>query len=52
MKLAQDASRSQPCFDRFSGDALEPHASTPLLLDHAERMVQPGYHVTELKAGA
>lgn len=33
-------------------DALEPHASKPLLLEYAERMIQPGYHVTEVKAGA
>lgn len=33
-------------------DALEPHASKPLLLDYAERRIQPGYHVTEVKAGA
>ena len=33
-------------------DALEPHASKPLLLDYAERTIQPGYHVTEVKAGA
>lgn len=33
-------------------DALEPHASKPLLLDYAGRMIQPGYHVTEVKAGA
>jgi hypothetical protein len=33
-------------------DALEPHASKPLLLEYAERVIQPGYHVTEVKAGA
>ncbi len=33
-------------------DALEPHASKPLLLEYAGRMIQPGYHVTEVKAGA
>lgn len=33
-------------------DVLEPHASKPLLLEYAERMIQPGYHVTEVKAGA
>lgn len=33
-------------------DALEPHASKPLLLEYAERTIQPGYHVTEVKAGA
>jgi hypothetical protein len=33
-------------------DVLEPHASKPLLLEYAERTIQPGYHVTEVKAGA
>ncbi|MGX1791126.1 DUF6428 family protein [Bosea sp. NPDC055332] len=33
-------------------DALEPHASKPLLLEYADRMIQPGYHVTEVKAGS
>lgn len=33
-------------------DALEPHAAKPLLLHYAGRMIQPGYHVTEVKAGA
>ncbi|MGE7472285.1 DUF6428 family protein [Bosea sp. NPDC003192] len=33
-------------------DALEPHASKPLLPDYTERTIQPGYHVTEVKAGA
>lgn len=33
-------------------DVLEPHASKPLLLDYAERIIQSGYHVNEIKAGA
>ena len=33
-------------------DALKPHASKPLLLEYANRTIQPGYHVTEVKAGA
>jgi hypothetical protein len=44
--------KASPALIDFQGDALEPHASTLLLVDHAERMVQPGYHVTEVKAGA
>lgn len=33
-------------------NALEPHESKPLLLEYAGRTIQPGYHVTEVKAGA
>ncbi|CAN7355585.1 DUF6428 family protein [Bosea sp. LjRoot90] len=33
-------------------DSLEPHASKPLVLEYAERTIQPGYHVTEIKAGS
>lgn len=33
-------------------DALEPYAALPLLFDYAGRTIQPGYHLTEVKAGA
>lgn len=29
---------------------LEPYAALPLILDYAGRTIQPGYHVTEIKA--
>jgi hypothetical protein len=32
--------------------ALEPHADKPLVLEFAGRTIQPGYHVTEVKAGS
>lgn len=53
------ADTSPPPFD-FQGDALlgtllgalEPHASKLLVLEYAGRTIQPGYHVTEVKAGS
>ncbi|MGX5733140.1 DUF6428 family protein [Bosea thiooxidans] len=33
-------------------DALEPYAARPLVLEYGERRIQPGYHVTEVKAGS
>ena len=44
----------------FQGDAtlkavlqaLRPHAGLPLVLEYDGRLVQPGYHVTEVKAGS
>lgn len=52
--------KASPASIDFQGDALlgpllealEPHASKPLLLEYAERTIQPGYHVTEVKAGS
>lgn len=32
--------------------ALEPHADKPLVLEYEGRTIQPGYHVTEVKAGS
>jgi Family of unknown function (DUF6428) len=32
--------------------ALEPHADKPLVFEYAGRTIQPGYHVTEVKAGS
>ncbi|MBG1230834.1 DUF6428 family protein [Aestuariivirga litoralis] len=31
---------------------LAPHADKPLVIEYAGRRVQPGYHVTEVKAGS
>lgn len=31
---------------------LEGHAEKPLVIEYADRVVQPGYHVTEVKAGS
>jgi Family of unknown function (DUF6428) len=33
-------------------DALRPQTGLPLVIDYAGRMIQPGYHVTEVKAGS
>ena len=33
-------------------DALAPHGSRRLVISYDERLVQPGYHVTEVKAGS
>lgn len=33
-------------------DALEPYAARPLVLEYGERRIQPGYHITEVKAGS
>ena len=32
--------------------ALEPHGSKALVIDYGGRMIRPGYHVTEVKAGS
>lgn len=32
--------------------ALEPHAERALVIDYGGRTIQPGYHVTEVKAGS
>ncbi|HEX8046378.1 DUF6428 family protein [Rhizobium sp.] len=32
--------------------ALEPHAGKALVIDYGGRMIRPGYHVTEVKAGS
>ncbi len=32
--------------------ALEPHADKPLVLEYAGRTIEPGYNVTEVKAGS
>ena len=33
-------------------DALEPNADKPLVLEYDGHAIQPGYHVTEVKAGS
>jgi|GEM_PF-228760 len=33
-------------------DTLGHHGERPLLIEYAERTIQPGYHVTEVKAGS
>ena len=33
-------------------DALAPHGMRKLVIDYAGRSIQPGYHVTEVKAGS
>lgn len=33
-------------------DALTPHATRRLVIDYGGRVIQPGYHVTEVKAGS
>lgn len=55
--MSADTSPSQSIFqgDALLGtllSALEPHASKPLVLEYTGRTIQPGYHVTEVKAGS
>lgn len=51
---------TSPSFIDFHGDAslqvllaaLEPYGGHPLMIEYAGRTMQPGYHVTEVKAGS
>ena len=51
---------TSPSIIDFQGDAslqavlsaLEPHADKSLVLEYGGRTIQPGYHVTEVKAGS
>jgi hypothetical protein len=51
---------TSPCVIDFQGNgsigtvlgALEPHGDQSLVLEYGGRSVQPGYHVTEVKAGS
>lgn len=51
---------ARPLETEFHGDAslgallaaLEPHVGKELVIDYGGRMIRPGYHITEIKAGS